>query len=273
MRGFNRLAPDTALARFKAALFQQWRVIGALLLREIRTRNGSHRLGYLMTFVDLSASILVLSVMYTFISHTPPLGTNVVMFMTSGMFVLRMFGAIEGQVKNAISANRALLGYPPVKTLDVFLARFILEIVNYATLILILGTIFSVTKIGMLPADPLKVVWGFTLVALLGLSFGMASCVFFHFFPFLEKLYGYAKSLLMVGSAIFFLPESIPVDFRIILEFNPLVHVVTIVREGFYQGYQSQYDSQIFTLSFIVVCFVIGLSGERIFRKQLLLPA
>ena len=273
MRNPEYLPLPSEWTMFKVALRQQFRVIGALLLREIRTRNGSHRLGYLMTFVDLSASILVFSVMYTFLSHSPPLGTNVVMFMTSGMLALRMFGTIEGQVRNAISANRALLGYPPVKTLDVFLARFVLEVVNYATLIIILGIVFSITKIGIMPSHPLKVIWGFTLVALLGLSFGMATCVFFHFIPFLEKLYSYAKTLIMIGSAVFFLPETIPVDLRIFLTWNPLVHIITLIREGIYQGYQSTFDGQLFIVSFIGTCLVIGLGGERLFRKQLLLPA
>ena len=123
------LAVSGEFQRFRDALALQGRVVWALVLREMRTRFGHSRLGYAWALGEPVVFILVLSALKSAAGGgVSALGTSIPVFFFTGIVPFLMFRRTTQQLGSAISANRALLNYPPVRPVDTLIARALLEI-------------------------------------------------------------------------------------------------------------------------------------------------
>jgi capsular polysaccharide transport system permease protein len=106
----------------------QFRVIGALVLRETRTRFGTSRLGYMWALAEPIVHVLVLNVLYLAMLRRPPIGTSLALFFITGIVPYFIFQKTSQRLMGAISGNRAILQLALVKNLDVILGRALLEL-------------------------------------------------------------------------------------------------------------------------------------------------
>ena len=133
----------------------------------------------------------------------------------------------------AISSNRGLLTYPVVTALDAVFAKFVLNLMTLGLVAMILFT-------GIILVFDLHVNLdlGAALAAasgsprLLGLGVGTLNCVLFGFFPTWKNIWSVLTRPLFIVSGIFFTFESVPANFQAILWWNPLVHVIAVMRAG-----------------------------------------
>ena len=141
-------------------------------------------------------------------------------------------------VSSAISANRGLLAYPVVEPLDAVFARFALNFMTdflVATL-LFAGIIwFTDAHVNL---DLAAIAGAFILTALLGLGIGTLNCVLFGLFPTWKNVWSVLTRPLFLLSGIFFLFEACP-PFRDIVWYNPIVHLIGLMRAGFYGSYHA----------------------------------
>ncbi|MGC4063649.1 MAG: hypothetical protein QM784_03185 [Polyangiaceae bacterium] len=120
----------------------QLQVVYALILRETRTRFGTHRLGYVWALCEPVIFIATFAAMYLVIGRLVPWGLDVVPFLTTGFVPFGLFRESANRSLNAISSNRGLLFYPQVRPLDLVLARVILEFAtHFIVFCLIMGTL------------------------------------------------------------------------------------------------------------------------------------
>jgi capsular polysaccharide transport system permease protein len=75
--------------------------------------------------------------------------------------------------------------------------------------------------------------------------------------------------LLYFASGIFYLPDSMPPAIRDIIAWNPVLHGVTLLREGYYRGYESHLLDLRYLLFWAVGSVLCGLVVEKIARKPL----
>ena len=92
------------------------------------------------------------------------------------------------------------------------------------------------------------VVLAFVLAGLLGLGVGRLNCVLFGFFPTWRNIWSVLTRPLFLISGIFFIFESVPASFQAMLWCNPLVHVIALMRAGFYGTYDPQFVSYAYVL-------------------------
>ena len=171
--------------------------------------------------------------------RSPPLGTSFILFYATGTIPFRLYSAMANQVAGAINANRGLLAYPVVNPLDAVFAQFALGFMtdSWSRSGILAGiALFTDADITL---DLAPVAAAFVLAALLGLGVGTLNCVLFGFFPTWKNVWSVLSRPLFLLSGILYLYEGVPTAFQAILWWNPLLHVIGLMRSGFYGSYDA----------------------------------
>ena len=97
---------------------------------------------------------------------------------------------------------------------------------------------------------------------LIGISFIVSSVTVY--FRDLQHFIGIALQLLFYATPIVYAPDSIPVEFQWILQYNPMTYIINCYRDIFYYQQMPEFSSlaMVFVGS-IVLCIV----GYLIFNK------
>lgn len=255
-------------SRLRAAFAQQVRVITALILRETRATYGTSHLGYLWEIITPAAATAVLVVIFTAINRHPPFGESFALFFATGLLTLFLFRKLGTSLMTVYDANKALMTYPPIKAPDVLFARFLLIA---ATQLVIMAVFYSgLIYFGLagLPVYPETLVTAFAVTCLLGFGFGATSAVVLSYFESWRHVVTIVMRPLMFISAIFYVPSYMPPEIVDWLKWNPVLHCVEWMRNGYYANYDSRVLDQTYVLTVAVILTLIGLLGERLTRQQ-----
>ncbi|MBP0484495.1 ABC transporter permease [Sagittula sp. M10.9X] len=246
------------------------RAVAALMLREMSTTYGRSPGGYLWAVLEPVAGIALLTAVFSISFHAPSLGKNFAMFYATGMLPFILFTDITGKLSQALNYSRPLLVYPRVTFVDAIAARFALNLmVQVLVGYIVLGGIMAVFETRVRP-DGGTIVTAYALVGLLTLGVGTLNSYLTVRFPIYQRIWSIAMRPLFLVSCIFFLFDSIPEPYRDWLWFNPLVHVIGLVRRGFYPTYSAPYVSEIYVLALGLGTLVAGLMLLRRDHKMLL---
>ena len=238
--------------------FQRLRVIAALVMRGMGTRNGRSSGGYLWAVLEPLGGILLLSIVFGLMLRAPPLGNSFILFYATGVVPFRLYGAMANQVSTAINSNRGLLAYPVVNPLDAVFAKFLLTFMTdalVATAIFGGIALFSDADIAF---DPARAATAFLLAALMGLGVGTLNCVLFGFFPTWRNVWAVVSRPLFLLSGIFYLFEGVPRSVQGYLWWNPMIHVTGMMRSGFFGSYHADWASPGYVLTVAAALFLVG---------------
>jgi capsular polysaccharide transport system permease protein len=246
----------------------QFRIIGALVLRETRATFGTSQIGYLWAIITPTAGTALLVTIFTAVGRHPPYGSSFALFFGTGMFLLGFFNKLSNSLMTALDANRALLVYPLVSPMDIFYGRAILI---GATYILIMGVYFSgLIALGLAnsPAHPLDVIAAFVVTLTLGFGIGVFNAVIFSIFESWKQVEKVLTRPLIFVSGVLYIPSAMPPNIIDYLKWNPVLHLIEWFRVGYYDSYQSFVLDRTYVV-FVAASFVlIGLSGERSTRRR-----
>jgi capsular polysaccharide transport system permease protein len=103
----------------------------------------------------------------------------------------------------------------------------------------------------------------------IGLGAGIVLGIVSEFWASFHSLMGIASRLLYFTSAIFFLPEAMPPALRDIMAWNPIMHGITLFREGYYNGYNSYILDERYLFVWAVGSILTALVLEKMTRRQL----
>ncbi len=238
--------------------FQRLRVIAALVLRGMGTRSGRSAGGYLWAILQPLGSTLLIAIAFSLMLRSPPLGSSFILFYATGTIPFRLYSAMASAVAGAINANRGLLAYPVVNPLDAVFAQFVLGFMTDALVAVgILGGIALFTDADI-NLDLAPAAGAFILAALVGLGVGTVNCVLFGFFPTWKSVWSVLSRPLFLMSGILYLYDSVPTAFQPLLWWNPMVHVIGLMRSGFYGSYDPAYVSVPYVLGVAGTLFLVG---------------
>ena len=259
----------SALRDFTRGLFLQLHVIHALILRETRTAFGKHSLGYVWAFMGPASLVGVFAGIYKLAGRTPPAGMDTIGFLCTGFLTFNLFNGTMGKAQSAVSSNLALLFYPQVQTLDLVAARCILETVTMVIaffIFMLLNALYT----QHIPLDSaLKTLSGLGLAALLGTNLGLCLSSLKMWLPTAEHFIGPVLRPLFWISGLFFAASDLPYSVREAFLWNPILHVVEMTRDGWFQTYNYHYYSYTYVGAWILGFSFIGLVSERMSRKRL----
>lgn len=245
------------------------RVITALVIRESKTRFGRSRMGLVWVFIEPAAFLTFFLIVRGLIRDGIPFGESRILFLMSGLLVFRYTTAIANRGVTAISANRAMLAYPPIKPFDVILARLVFE-----TIVMLI--VVAVFFVGMAATGDTKLIvnhdnfaMAMAAATLLAFGVGFFNAVLATIWPTWERIWSIFKLPLLIMSGILYLPNSLPPILKDILWWNPLLHCVEWMRTATYLTYEPVL-SKPYLLSFAMIALVCGLGLERSQRARVL---
>lgn len=261
----------TAIAReYARGFFMQLHVIHALILRETRTRFGKHSLGYVWAFMEPLTGVGIFLIMFLFTGRIPPSGTDAVGFLCTGFLPYGLFNGTMGKARSAVGSNLALLYYPQVHTLDLVTSRCILETATIAITFfgaMLLNTIAT----QHLPLDSaLKTLAGLGFAALLGSGFGLVLNSLCLVVPTAEHFIGPLLRPMFWVSGLFFSVHELPSSTRDYFLLNPVLHIVELTRDGWFETYDHQYYSYAYIIYWILGLTFVGMVSEKMTRKYLM---
>jgi capsular polysaccharide transport system permease protein len=253
---------------------QNVRVIAALLRREMLTHFGELRLGYLWAIIEpgLHLGVYALLFVYIFKRHNP-LGGSLVLFMLTGLMTYFLYSKLASYLAGAVDGNRALLNLPPVKPLDVLVARAILEASTYLLVgFILLVTMYLFDGTDVVPSDALELVAALVCTIGFGVGVGMTNAVIRTFIPNWMTIFGMISSPAFLLSGIWFLPSQIPMPYRELILYIPLAQYITWVRTAFYSHYKPTDLDRGYAIWCSVVAVGLGLALLRVARRKILEP-
>lgn len=250
-------------------LLTQLQVVYALLLRETKTRFGGSHLGYIWALIPCAVWILMFTGLYQIFGRLAPPGTSTMAFLTTGIVPFSAFRETGARCLSAIEANKGLLFYPQVRPLDLVIARAVLEGATHLLLmVMFLGG--EAMYVGLPRIDSmLQTLVGVGLATGLGASVGLLCCALSVFSATVERAFSTFTRLIFWTSGLFHPVESLPKVARDILLWNPVVHCVETVRDGWFPGYDARHVDVWYPLAWILGMTFFGLSLERMARRRL----
>ncbi|WP_217549398.1 ABC transporter permease [Pantoea sp. GbtcB22] len=254
----------------RSGLNVQSATINALFFREIRTRFGKFRLGYLWAILEPSAHLLILMAIFGFIMHRTMPDISFPVFLLNGIIPYFIFSNISTRSLGAIDANQGLFNYRPVKPIDTVLARAMLETIIYVTVYIFLmlivwaaGEYFSVENL-------LQIVGAWSLLIIFSCGAGLIFMVTGKTYTETQKLLPILLKPLYFISGIMFPLHAVPKDYWPFLLWNPLLHVVELSRAAVMPGYSSEGVSLIYLAILTLTTLFLGLAIYRTREEAML---
>jgi capsular polysaccharide transport system permease protein len=247
----------------------QARIVGALILREMRTRFGQYQFGYAWALVEPLVQIGILTTMFYLTGAHPPLGSSFETYFLTGFVAFTFFRDPAGQAMQAITANRALLSFPPVRNVDTIWARIVLEVLTNTVALIFVMLLFAFLEIPVVPDDTVRFAEGFLAMSVMGAGLGIFNAAINPLFKQWAMIFGWFMRVQYFASGVFFVPERLPPLALDILKWNPAMHGIVLVREGFYPGYRSIILVEIYPFAVGASLGLLGLLIEFLMRRRI----
>lgn len=248
------------------AIGVQARVIGALVLRDMRTRFGRTFFGYVISVLWPLTHLLVVMSVYLVIRRMFPIGTSPAVFLGTGIlpYILCLYPA--RMIAMSLVQNHPLLYFPIVKSFDVILARGILEMTTAFWVIALFCFILFVFGVDVVPIYPEQALLAIFATIYLGFSIGFVSAVLYKAVrAWIVILIG-MLILMYVTSGALFIPSALSENIQNYLWWNPLLHCVEWLRSAYYDGYGSSLLNRGYLIGFATISLFLGLVAERAIR-------
>lgn len=256
------------MRKFSHPFVTQYRVISALMLREVHTIYGNTKLGYLWVLIQSAFGIGVFWGIREFLGSSSPHGMSVPVFLVSGFCLWSIIADTISKSMTAVAGNRALLTFPQVTELDVYISRALIIFFTQlivAILLLFIAILFDF-KIEI--ADSINIIEGIFFTFFLGLGVGLTLASFAVFYPALERIVPIVFRLLFFVSGVFFSANSFSQDIATALLYNPIFQIIELTRAGFSYGYPTEGASWLYVFELCVIFLFIGLFLERYVRSR-----
>jgi capsular polysaccharide transport system permease protein len=244
-------------------------VVWALMLRETKTLFGKHKLGYLWALINASFTIGIFWGIRELAGASAPQGSSVPVFLIGGFIPWYIFSETVTGAMNGINGNRALLAYPQVFPVDILVARALLYGAMYFCVMVFLLLVASFSGYAVALHDPAALLISLSLALFLGFGVGAIVSAFNLMWPTTRLIVPMIMRVLFFTSGLFFSVEFAPVYVQEILYYNPLSHLIELLRLGLSEGYASHFVFLPYVVGFIFLCLALGLLLERLSRRFL----
>jgi capsular polysaccharide transport system permease protein len=239
--------------------FASTRVVIALMLREMSSTYGRTPAGFLWAIAEPIAGIALLSLVFSAAFQEPTLGTNFALFYATGFIPFSSFVGLASKIGMSLMFSRQLLAYPSVTWVDAIVARLMLNfLVDLLVAFIILAGIILIYDLRLIINAPAAVL-SMVMAASIALGVGLMNSYLFLRFPSWQRVFSIIMRPMFVLSCIFFSYEMVPQPFQDWLWWNPLIHVVGMMRSAFYSYYEPDYISVLYVFGVSGVLAVFGL--------------
>jgi capsular polysaccharide transport system permease protein len=212
----------------------QFRVIGALLMREVLTRYGRRNIGFAWLFVEPMIFTMGVATLWTFTRGAHGSTLPIIPFAITGYSSILLWRNGANRCARAIQPNLSLLYHRNVTVLDIFAARLLLEIAGSTTSLVVLLGIFILIGVAEIPADPVMMVAAWLLLAWFTAGLGLTVGVLAERSEGFERIWHTVTYITFPLSGAIFMVDWLPSKMREWILWVPMVHGVEMLRGGYY---------------------------------------
>ncbi|NNU16764.1 ABC transporter permease [Parvularcula sp. ZS-1/3] len=243
------------------------RVVNALILRELNSRYGNSRLGYLWAIANPIISIMVLFFLFSTIRSRETGDIPILMFLVTGWFSYGYYQTMVSSIANGEAANRSLMMHQPVTRLDVMASRAVVETLTTVSFFVVGVAIAAIIEDATLPNDPILVLASFAAAGTFGLSLGLAMGAILTYFPFAMNFLQPVNRIGFFVSGVLFTATMLPSWLYPYIRWNPMLHPIEGIRQGWFEVYTSPVLDLTYTFSIALPLLAVGLYLERRTRR------
>lgn len=240
--------------------------VHALLMRELKTRFGSSKLGYFWAIAEPAAQASVIAILFTLIGRSSLSGVPVALFVISGIMPFKAFSKSLTQLSAGIQSNTALFTYRQVSPIDPLITRLIIEVATFFIVYSIILSVMYWLGLNVWPEDLLALI-GASLL-LMALAVGLALCLSAAqlYWQDTNKILGMVMTPMFFISGILFCATMIPAKFWYLFSWNPIFHAIELSRDAFFVSYVTPVGSWSYLALVAFGFLVLGLMLYRVNR-------
>jgi len=254
------MTADNQTKRIEARKAKTLRTIFTLMLREMSSTYGRSPGGYVWALLEPigAISMFTLIIAVGLRMRAPSIGISFELFFASGILPYLLYLGVSRKIANAIPFSRALLFYPSVAFSDAIFARLFLQVlIHSVAFCIVMAGIFLLFDNHALP-EILPILLAWFMAAALGLGIGLMNAYLFPVYPIWKSIWGIITTPLFIMSTVIYSYENLPDIGKDILWYNPLVHVVGMMRRGIYGTYDASWVSPLYVLGLSLFLSFIG---------------
>lgn len=231
----------------------------ALLMRELQTRFGGYRLGYLWAPLEVLFQVLIFLVIFGAIRERLVPGMDFSLFLVAGMVPFRMFQKIAVRSLGAADANKGLLMYRSIRHIDVIIARSFLELIIYffTSILLLAGLAFFGIYASFEHLDVVLFCWLTMFVFSFGIALLMMIIGFYG--GEISKVITVIFTILYLASGIIYPIHIVPEPYFSYLLYNPFIHNIELMRHAFAPNYPAYHIDIWYFIKWMFVVNFLGL--------------
>jgi capsular polysaccharide transport system permease protein len=224
----------TREGKFRSSLQMQFRVIRALILREIITRYGRHNIGFLWLMLEPISFTIGVVVLWSLTHRGHGFQVEITPFVVTGYSNLLLWRTCSFRGLKAIEPNRSLLHHRQVTIQDIFISRMSLELAGVTASFVFL--MISMITLGLIdrPNNSCLILCGWLLMCWFAACLGTILGCLSEISESVEKLWHPMSYFLLAVSGTFFMVEWLPKAVQDIVLWVPMIHPNEMMRSGYW---------------------------------------
>jgi len=244
----------------KGALTIQCRVLYALIMRDVKSRYGGRRLGFLWALIEPVLFTSVFIFMFYLIGRTSQSGIAVPLFFVTGFCPFFMFRDLYSGTLAAANKTSPLLMFPQVTRIDLIVANTILEsLVALMVISLLLGGCYALGYTFDIE-QPLRLLATLAMMIGLGVGLGLVVGALTIRYEFVGTIAGVIMGRpLFLTSGLFYTADMLPPVARDYVLYNPVLHCIEAVRSSIFESFESRFFDLPFLITTMLVLIAFGL--------------
>jgi capsular polysaccharide transport system permease protein len=245
---------------------RHFRIIGALLMREMTTRFGREGLGFLWIVGEPLLFCLGVLIMWSLIKPAYEHGVRLGPFVMTGYMSLLIYRHMLGFSMGALTANIGLLYHRQLGIFHIYFARNLLEFAGGTVALIIVYLILLITGQVDLPADWLVFYGGWFLVGWTAFGFAILLAALAIRYEVMERLVPLLSYMMIPLSGAFLMVGWMPAEYREPFLWVPFPNAIEMVRAGVFGEFvETYYHAEYALLSGGVMLFfgMILMAGAK----------
>lgn len=220
---------------------RHFRIIGALLMREMTTRFGREGLGFLWVVGEPLLFCFGVLIMWTLIKPAYEHGIRLGPLVMTGYMCLLLYRHMISFSLGAIQGNIGLLHHRQIGIWHIFFARNLMEFAGgTAAFVVVYVTLIALGQVSV-PQDWLLLYGGWLLVAWTGMGIGLIFAGLAIRFDVMERLVPVLSYAMVPLSGAFFMVAWLPAQYREPFLLIPFPNGIEMVRAGVFGEFVDTY--------------------------------
>lgn len=247
------------------------RVLATLATRNIRVMMAKDPLAYLWMFLAPILTIAVHFWAYTFLlGFGSILDMPTLPFLILGIGGWHMMRVMTLKLGYELQRDRKLVRLEPIDTLSIAAARAVELAFSYTVVVAVAMACDACWSSDPGPRNLLGVAYYWSLLAISGFGLGLLLNMCRHYLRGVSML---AMPVFRIGfffSGVVVVSEQFPEKFRDFLIWNPVLHIMQLLRTEYFVQYRSQDAMPVVAGAFALTLLFLGCAAELSRRKAVM---